>query len=62
LPWDAHRVTDALAGRGVTAPSVAELVAALRAQARAGDHVVFMSNGGFENAPRRFVDALKLGA
>jgi UDP-N-acetylmuramate: L-alanyl-gamma-D-glutamyl-meso-diaminopimelate ligase len=23
-----------------------------------GDHVVFMSNGGFENAPRRFVEAL----
>ena len=61
LPWDAHHVTDALAGRGITAPSVAELIDALRAQARPGDHVVFMSNGGFENAPRRFVDALKLG-
>jgi UDP-N-acetylmuramate: L-alanyl-gamma-D-glutamyl-meso-diaminopimelate ligase len=30
----------------------------LRSEARAGDHVVFMSNGGFENAPRRFVAAL----
>ena len=35
------------------------LIAALRAQARAGDHVVFMSNGGFEGAPRRFVAALQ---
>ena len=61
LPWDAHRVINALAGRGVTAPSVAELVATLRAQARSGDHVVFMSNGGFENAPRRFLDALRAG-
>jgi len=61
LPWDAHGVTDALAGRGITAPSVAELVAALHAQARAGDHVVFMSNGGFDNAPRRFLDALRAG-
>jgi UDP-N-acetylmuramate: L-alanyl-gamma-D-glutamyl-meso-diaminopimelate ligase len=61
LPWDAHHVTDALAGRGVTAPSVAELVTALRAQVRAGDHVVFMSNGGFENAPRRFLDVLRAG-
>jgi UDP-N-acetylmuramate: L-alanyl-gamma-D-glutamyl-meso-diaminopimelate ligase len=61
LPWDAHHVTDALAGRGATAPSVAELVAALRERARAGDHVVFMSNGGFENAPRRFLDALRAG-
>ncbi|MDE2224780.1 MAG: UDP-N-acetylmuramate:L-alanyl-gamma-D-glutamyl-meso-diaminopimelate ligase [Xanthomonadaceae bacterium] len=59
LPWDAHHVTDALAGRGVTAPSVAELIVALRAQARPGDHVVFMSNGGFDNAPRRFIDALR---
>jgi UDP-N-acetylmuramate: L-alanyl-gamma-D-glutamyl-meso-diaminopimelate ligase len=38
---------------------VVALIAALRAQARAGDHVVFMSNGGFENAPRRFLDALR---
>jgi UDP-N-acetylmuramate: L-alanyl-gamma-D-glutamyl-meso-diaminopimelate ligase len=58
LPWDAHQVTDALAGRGITALSVAELVAAVRAQVRPGDHVVFMSNGGFDNAPRRFIDAL----
>ncbi len=59
LPWDAHRVTAALKGRGSTVPSVAELVAALAAEARAGDHVVFMSNGGFENAPRRFLETLR---
>ncbi|HET6906406.1 MAG TPA: UDP-N-acetylmuramate:L-alanyl-gamma-D-glutamyl-meso-diaminopimelate ligase [Rhodanobacteraceae bacterium] len=59
LKWDAQRVTDALAGRGRTAPDVDALIAALREQARAGDHVVFMSNGGFENAPRRFLDALR---
>jgi UDP-N-acetylmuramate: L-alanyl-gamma-D-glutamyl-meso-diaminopimelate ligase len=58
LPWDAARVTDALAGRGCTAPTVAALIEALRAQAGPGDHVVFMSNGGFENAPRRFVQAM----
>lgn len=58
LPWDAAKVTDALGGRGRTAPTVDALIAALRAQARPGDHVVFMSNGGFENAPRRFVAAL----
>jgi len=59
LKWDAQRVTDALQGRGRTASSVDALIAALREQARAGDHVVFMSNGGFENAPRRFLDALR---
>ena len=59
LPWDAGRILGALAGRGRTAASVAELVADLRAQARAGDHVVFMSNGGFEGAPRKFFAALQ---
>lgn len=58
LPWDAHRVTDALGGRGSTVPDVDVLIATLRALARPGDQVVFMSNGGFENAPRRFVEAL----
>ncbi len=59
LPWDASRIVGALAGRGATAPSVDALIAALSTRARAGDHVVFMSNGGFEGAPRRFLDALR---
>jgi len=58
LPWDADRVVGALGGRGKTAPTVDSLIAVLHAEARAGDHVVFMSNGGFEGAPRRFVAAL----
>src|SRR5690606_27519032 len=57
-PWDAGHVTAALGGRGRTAESVDELLAALLAEARDGDHVVFMSNGGFENAPRRFLAGL----
>jgi len=59
LAWDAQRVTATLGGRGRTAGTVTELIALLRDQARAGDRVVFMSNGGFENAPRRFLAALK---
>ena len=58
LAWDAHSVTSALDGRGSTATSVDALIEKLAAVARAGDHVVFMSNGGFEAAPRRFVDRL----
>jgi UDP-N-acetylmuramate: L-alanyl-gamma-D-glutamyl-meso-diaminopimelate ligase len=61
LPWNAQRVIDALSGRGAAAGSVAELIAELQRQARPGDHVVFMSNGGFENAPRRFLAALHGG-
>jgi len=59
LPWDAQRVIAALAGRGSTAPDVDTLIGLLVQTARAGDHVVFMSNGGFEGAPRRFADALR---
>jgi len=61
LAWDAQRVTDALQGRGSTAPGVDALLAALRAKTQPGDHVVFMSNGGFEGAPRRFVELLARG-
>jgi UDP-N-acetylmuramate: L-alanyl-gamma-D-glutamyl-meso-diaminopimelate ligase len=59
LAWDAERVTAALDGRGHTAADVDALISALIGIARSGDHVVFMSNGGFENAPRRFYAALK---
>jgi UDP-N-acetylmuramate: L-alanyl-gamma-D-glutamyl-meso-diaminopimelate ligase len=62
LPWDADRVVGALGGRGRAAPSVDALIDRLRADAKPGDSVVFMSNGGFEGAPRKFVDALRLRA
>jgi UDP-N-acetylmuramate: L-alanyl-gamma-D-glutamyl-meso-diaminopimelate ligase len=58
LPWNAAEVTDALKGRGTTAPSVNALLADLQALARPGDQVVFMSNGGFDNAPHRFVERM----
>jgi UDP-N-acetylmuramate: L-alanyl-gamma-D-glutamyl-meso-diaminopimelate ligase len=35
------------------------LIDALRSLVRDGDHVVFMSNGGFDGAPRRFLAALR---
>ncbi|MEO5831708.1 MAG: UDP-N-acetylmuramate:L-alanyl-gamma-D-glutamyl-meso-diaminopimelate ligase [Rhodanobacter sp.] len=59
LPWDASHVTAALAGRGTTVPTVDLLIASLHEQARPGDQIVFMSNGGFEAAPRRFVESLQ---
>jgi UDP-N-acetylmuramate: L-alanyl-gamma-D-glutamyl-meso-diaminopimelate ligase len=39
-------------------PDTDALLAQLQASARSGDHVVFMSNGGFDGAPRRFLAAL----
>ena len=58
LAWDAGKVVGGLRGEGVTVADADALIAALRERARAGDHVVFMSNGGFDGAPRRFFAAL----
>ncbi|MEP7044709.1 MAG: UDP-N-acetylmuramate:L-alanyl-gamma-D-glutamyl-meso-diaminopimelate ligase [Dokdonella sp.] len=59
LAWDASRIVAALNGRGRTAARVDELIASLLDGVRAGDHVVFMSNGGFEGAPQKFFAALE---
>ncbi len=58
LAWDAGKVVAGLSGEGVTAADVDALIAALQARVRRGDHVVFMSNGGFDGAPRRFLATL----
>jgi UDP-N-acetylmuramate: L-alanyl-gamma-D-glutamyl-meso-diaminopimelate ligase len=58
LSWDATKVIAALKGHGQTAMTVDGLMAELKALVRDGDHVVFMSNGGFEGAPRKFLAAL----
>jgi len=54
LPWDADTVIAALRGEGVAVASVDALLDALQQLSRVGDHVVFMSNGGFEGAPKRW--------
>jgi UDP-N-acetylmuramate: L-alanyl-gamma-D-glutamyl-meso-diaminopimelate ligase len=59
LAWDAGKVVASLANEGLAVADVEALVAVLRGRARRGDHVVFMSNGGFDAAPRRFLDALR---
>ncbi len=57
LPWDAGAVVAAVRGQARTVPDADALVAALAEIVRPGDHVVFMSNGGFDGAPRRFLAA-----
>ncbi len=59
LPWDAGKVVAAIRGEARTVPDADALIAALREIVRDGDHVVFMSNGGFDGAPRRFLAALR---
>ena len=59
LAWDAGRVVSGLRGEGIAVPDVDALLAVLSQRAGEGDHVVFMSNGGFDGAPRRFLAALE---
>jgi UDP-N-acetylmuramate: L-alanyl-gamma-D-glutamyl-meso-diaminopimelate ligase len=58
LAWDAGKVVGALRNAGEAVTSVDALIARLRELVRTGDHLVFMSNGGFEGAPRRALAAL----
>ena len=59
LAWDAGKVVAAIRGDARTVADVDALIATLKSLVRAGDHVVFMSNGGFDGAPRRFLAALQ---
>ncbi len=59
LAWDAGKVMSALKGEGHAVANVDALIGTLHGLARAGDQVVFMSNGGFDGAPRRFLAALR---
>ncbi len=59
LAWDAGKVVAAILGDARTVADVEALIEALKSVAQAGDHVVFMSNGGFDGAPRRFLAALQ---
>ncbi len=58
LAWDAGKVVAAIRGEARAVSDVDALIEMLQATACAGDHVVFMSNGGFDGAPRRFLAAL----
>ncbi|MEI6413738.1 MAG: UDP-N-acetylmuramate:L-alanyl-gamma-D-glutamyl-meso-diaminopimelate ligase [Pseudomonadota bacterium] len=58
LGWDAHRVFSRMAERAQVFSSVADLAAHLAAGVQPGDHVLIMSNGGFEGLPQRLLDVL----
>ena len=58
LPWDAAKVIAAIRGEARAVADADGLIAALQELVRAGDHVVFMSNGGFDGAPRRYFATL----
>lgn len=62
LAWDAGKVVAAIRGDARTVPDADALIVALKDIVQPGDHVVFMSNGGFDGAPRRFLAALDASA
>jgi len=59
LAWDAAGVIAAVRGSAHAVADTDALLAQLHARVRTGDHVVFMSNGGFDGAPRRFFAQLQ---
>jgi UDP-N-acetylmuramate: L-alanyl-gamma-D-glutamyl-meso-diaminopimelate ligase len=59
LAWDAGKVISAVRGDARAVQDSDALLAALAERAQPGDHVVFMSNGGFDDAPRRYLAALR---
>ncbi|MEE7547101.1 UDP-N-acetylmuramate:L-alanyl-gamma-D-glutamyl-meso-diaminopimelate ligase, partial [Xanthomonas sp. Kuri4-1] len=58
LAWDAARSVARIAGQAHVVHDVDALLVRLGEVTRPGDHVVFMSNGGFDGAPRRFLGQL----
>ena len=58
LGWDAASVLGGLGGRLHLCRSAQEIVDSLVADAREGDQVLVMSNGGFEGIHQRLLDAL----
>jgi len=56
LGWDPSEVFSQLSGGGKFRARIESLLSDLRGAARAGDHVVFMSNRGFAGAPQRFLN------
>ncbi len=58
LSWDAVQALAPMGDRAVVAKSIDALVERIVATARAGDHVLCMSNGGFGGIHTKLLDAL----
>ena len=58
LSWNAAQALAPMGNRAVVANTVDELVARVVSAARAGDHLLCMSNGGFGGIHQKLLDAL----
>ena len=59
INWNLERVTAVLNGRGQVLPSVDAILDTLARELRPRDHVLIMSNGGFENIHTRLLAQLQ---
>jgi len=61
VKWDIDKVARDLAGRAQVCASTDEILATLERELKPADHVVIMSNGGFENIHARLLERLRAG-
>jgi UDP-N-acetylmuramate: L-alanyl-gamma-D-glutamyl-meso-diaminopimelate ligase len=59
LDWDAHAALASMGNKAQVAANIDELVSQVMAQARKGDHLLCMSNGGFGGVHDRLLKALQ---
>ena len=59
IDWDPQEALRPLEGRGRVVTRTADLLRQMLDTVQEGDHVVFMSNGGFDSAPTRFCALLE---
>jgi UDP-N-acetylmuramate: L-alanyl-gamma-D-glutamyl-meso-diaminopimelate ligase len=58
LGWDAVQALAPMNGQAVVADTIDKLVGHVAGAARAGDHILCMSNGGFGGIHAKLLDAL----
>lgn len=59
IDWDPQEALAPLDGRGRVVTRSDDMLTQMLDAAKPGDHVVFMSNGGFDSAPARFSQSLQ---
>ena len=59
LGWDARAALASMGDRACVGDTIDEVVAQVVAQARPGDHILCMSNGGFGGVHTKLLQALK---
>ncbi len=59
IDWDPQEALAPIDGRGRVVNRSEDMLVQMLDAVRPGDHVIFMSNGGFDSAPARFSQSLK---